>query len=73
MGKLGEVICCFIEVILIGCWGYIFEKRIIFCFCIYFVNIYFGKNMIMSELKKKGWNWLFLYVFFFKIYVMDII
>lgn len=53
MGKLGEAICCFTEVTLIGCWGHTSEKRIIFCFCTHFVNIHSGINTTTSELKKK--------------------
>lgn len=64
MGKLGEAICCFTEVTLIGCWGHTSEKRIIFCFCTHFVNIHSGINTTTSELKKKGRNWLLLHVFF---------
>lgn len=64
MGKLGEAICCFTEVTLIGCWGHTSEKRIIFCFCTHFVNIHSGINTTTSEFKKKGRNWLLLHVFF---------
>lgn len=66
MGKLGEAICCFTEVTLIGCWGHTSEKRIIFCFCTHFVNIHSGINTTTSEFKKKGRNWLLLHVFFFQ-------
>lgn len=64
MGKLGEAICCFTEVTLIGCWGHTSEKRIIFCFCTHFVNIHSGINTTTSEFKKKGRNWILLHVFF---------